>query len=67
MSNRPFFIRKKYNALTLMMVLAWDPDFIKLTPNERKELYETIKDGGYVSIDNINWDLVVMMKLKGKI
>lgn len=37
------------------IVLAWDPDFTKLTPQERKELEEAEKSG-YISADEIDWD-----------
>lgn len=45
------FIRK--------LVIAWDPDFTKLTPLEKKELEEAIadrKENGTVPHDAINWD-----------
>lgn len=41
------------------LVLAWDPDFTKLTPTERAELEEArkeIENGETVSHDAINWD-----------
>lgn len=41
------------------LVLAWDPDFTKLTPEERAELEEArkeIENGETVSHDAINWD-----------
>ena len=41
------------------LVLAWDPDFTKVTPFERRELEEAEKDiqeNGTVSHDAINWD-----------
>lgn len=41
------------------LVLAWDPDYTKVTPAERKALEETekdIADNGTISHDNINWD-----------
>lgn len=41
------------------LVLAWDPDFTKLTPAERKELEEasqSIKEHGTIAHDDINWD-----------
>ncbi len=38
------------------IVLAWDPDFTKLTPKERKELEEAEADPEFISIDNIDWD-----------
>lgn len=41
------------------MVLAWDPDYIKVTPAERKALDEAEKDiaeHGTVPHEAINWD-----------
>ena len=41
------------------MVLAWDSDFTKLTPTERKRLEEAEQDfvsGNTVSHSDINWD-----------
>ena len=40
------------------LVLAWDPDFTKVTPAERAELEEAkkeIENGETVSHDDINW------------
>ena len=38
------------------LVLAWDPDFTKLTPIERKSLEEAEADGEYFELDSIDWD-----------
>ena len=38
------------------LVLAWDPDFTKLTPTERARLDEAERDPETVSHDAINWD-----------
>lgn len=41
------------------LVLAWDPDYTKVTSAERKALEEAEKDiaeNGTVSHDAINWD-----------
>lgn len=41
------------------LVIAWDPDFTKVTLRERKELEEIerdIEENGAVSHDAINWD-----------
>ena len=41
------------------LVLAWDPDFTKVTPQEAKELEEAeqnLKNGKVVSHDDIDWD-----------
>ena len=37
------------------LVLAWDPDYTKLTPDERHRL-EAAEDGEYVNGKEINWD-----------
>lgn len=40
------------------LVLAWDPDFTKLTPAEQAELEQAeaeMKTGEYVSDSAINW------------
>lgn len=41
------------------LVLAWDPDFTKVTPAERAEFEEIEKDmkkNGTIPHDAINWD-----------
>lgn len=41
------------------LVLAWDPDFTKLTVKEKEELEDAdveIRNGETVSHDEINWD-----------
>ena len=41
------------------MVLAWDPDFTKVTPSEREVLDEAdaeIKRGEVFTHDDINWN-----------
>jgi len=41
------------------LVLAWDPDYTKLTPIERKRLDDARADyeqGNFVSHEDINWD-----------
>ena len=38
------------------LVLAWDPDFTKLTPLERRELEEARTEEETVSHAAINWD-----------
>lgn len=46
------------NTLVKKMVRAWDPDFTKVTPEERKLLEEAdaeIKNGNYVSENDV-WD-----------
>ena len=41
------------------LVIAWDPDYTKLTPSEKKELDDAEKDisvNGTISHEEINWD-----------
>lgn len=41
------------------LVIAWDPDYTKLTPSEQKAMQEAEQDfvnGDTVSHDEINWD-----------
>ena len=41
------------------LVLAWDPDFTKLTLTEKKELEDAdgeIRNGETISHEEINWD-----------
>lgn len=38
------------------LVLAWDPDFTKLTPREQVELEKALEDKETISHDEINWD-----------
>ena len=42
--------------LVKKLVLAWDPDFTKLTAKERSELEEAEADPETVSFDAIDWD-----------
>ena len=37
------------------LVLAWDPDFTKVTPEEAK-LLEEAEQSGFVDETNIDWD-----------
>lgn len=41
------------------LVLAWDPDFTKVTPQEAKlleEAEEHFSNGDYVTMDEVKWD-----------
>lgn len=38
------------------LVLAWDPDFTRLTPTEEKAMLEAEADRDTISHDSINWD-----------
>lgn len=41
------------------LVIAWDPDFTKITPSEKDALDEAVKDikkRDTVSHESINWD-----------
>ena len=45
--------------LARKLVLAWDPDFTKVTPQERIELEQARKEierGEYTPHNEINWD-----------
>lgn len=45
--------------LVKKLVLAWDPDFTKVTKEEAKQLEEAERNftsGDTVSMDEINWD-----------
>ncbi len=37
------------------LILAWDPDFTKLTPEELKAL-EAAENGEYLDAETIDWD-----------
>lgn len=37
------------------LVLAWDPDYTKLTPEEARKL-EAAEASGFVDADEIDWD-----------
>lgn len=37
------------------LVLAWDPDFTKVTAEEAKRI-EDAENSGYVDSDNIDWE-----------
>lgn len=37
------------------MVLAWDPDFTKVTPDEADRI-SSAENSGFVSEDEIDWD-----------
>lgn len=53
--------KEQYFALEFVkrLVLAWDPDFTKLTPAEKAELEQAqkeIENGDTISHEAINWD-----------
>lgn len=37
------------------LVLAWDPDFTRLTPTERQKLEEA-ENGEYVNLEDLDWE-----------
>ena len=41
--------------LVSRLVLAWDPDYTKLTPMERTKLEEA-ENGEYINAEDIDWD-----------
>lgn len=48
--------------LVKKLVLAWDPDFTKLTPAERERL-EAARQSGYVDAQSIDFDHLENMSL----
>ncbi len=44
------------SELVKKLVLAWDPDFTKLTAAEREALDHAMESGEYVPANEINWD-----------
>lgn len=48
---------EQHFALELIkrLVLAWDPDYTRLTPAERRKL-ENAEHGEYLNLDGIDWD-----------
>lgn len=38
------------------LVVAWDPDFTRLTPSEKRSLEEALADPETIPHDAINWD-----------
>ena len=45
------------HKLIKKLVLAWDPDFTKLTTEEAKQL-EDAKDSGFVDAEEIDWSKI---------
>jgi hypothetical protein len=48
------------------LVLAWDPDFTKLTTKEAEELkiaHQQVENGEYYDDDDIDWDNLDKMDL----
>lgn len=41
--------------LVRKLVVAWDPDYTKVTPQERKEIEEAEKSG-FIPEEKIDWD-----------
>ena len=45
--------------LVKRLVIAWDPDFTKVTPTERAAMEQAVNEldaGEYVTDDQINWE-----------
>ena len=45
--------------LVKKLVIAWDPDFTKVTPTERAAMEQAVNEldaGEYVTDEQINWD-----------
>lgn len=39
------------------LVLAWDPDFTKVTPEEAKKI-EDAENSGFIDDENIDWESI---------
>lgn len=55
----PESAQKFANEFIKRLVLAWDPDYTKLTPEEREKLKaaeQRIDNGEFVNDSNVNWD-----------
>lgn len=48
---------KHYSAEEKAALLSWDPDFTKLTAEERQQLDEA-KAGGFVAEEDIDWSSI---------
>lgn len=46
---------KFLSKLDKKSVLAWDPDYTKVTAEEAKQI-EAAENSGYVDADNIDWE-----------
>lgn len=49
----------KFDKKAQKLILAWDPDYTKLTPEEAKALKEAeerFENGDTVSMNEIDWD-----------
>lgn len=51
------------------LVIAWDPDFTKLTPSEKRSLEEALADPETIPHDAINWDWLegMIIEIKQKV
>lgn len=38
------------------LFVEWDPDFVKLTPAEKREIEKIKKENEYIKSEDINWD-----------
>lgn len=52
--------KERYEAVELLkkIVIAWDPDFTKLTEQEKKELEEAKEDKEYFDFKDVYKDLI---------
>ena len=46
---------KLFNEIIKKMIIAWDPDYSKVTPAERRSIEEAEKSG-FVSEEDMDWD-----------
>lgn len=48
--------QKQAKAYIEKLIREWDPDFVKLTPREKRELDEIRKNPEYTKAEDIDWD-----------
>lgn len=38
------------------LILAWDPDYTKLTSEEERQLKQSLQENEYYTLESIKWD-----------
>lgn len=38
------------------LILAWDPDYTKLTSEEERQLKQSLQENEYYALESIKWD-----------
>lgn len=47
---------EKRDKLVANIIRRWDPDYIKLTPKEKHDLEEIMKNPEYTKTEDVDWD-----------